>query len=145
MNLVRRLVFAIVSGLALVASVYLRMEALAVVALITLGVAVLQPEIVQDLTERLRKAGPFEFEATVRKALEAVPESDRPRAEQEARETIERLGKDITNVSRFANSVRTEVAVLGVRVTAVEELLNALRTQVAQHLRQHPPSPPTGG
>lgn len=141
MSQVGRWVFAIVSGLALVASVYLRMEALAVVALLTLGIAVLRSEMFQGLAERLRKAGPLEFDP-VRRALEAIPERERPKAEEEARETMERLGKDMFNVNRFANSVRAELAAPSVRMTAVELTLNALRSQIT-HMRQHLPSPPT--
>jgi len=69
-------------------------------------------------------------EPSVKRALDATPEDARKKAEAEAREVGERLGRSMETWAKFANAVRAELAALGVRMTATEEELTALIVKV---------------
>jgi hypothetical protein len=130
-----RWLLGIASAAVLVLVAVLRMDALAVAAFAGLALAILLPnQVLQDMFARLRRAEPLEFdpvkEPSVKKALDAVDDDVRAKAEENAREVSNRLGRQMDTVARFANAVRAELAALGVRVTAIEEVLVSVRDRV---------------
>lgn len=121
-----RLILGFVSLVAFGLAVWKEMELLAIAGLVFLTLSVL-PMALRNLMDRLRRAGPFEFDTPVDEALKAVTDNAvRSKAKQQAREIDARLQQAMGNWSRFMNVLRAEVAALGVRITATEEELISL-------------------